>query len=99
MIDPVTGKKEGMKAREKRKVAQRGQVVIREVNYILVLEGISTRPRQKPVCPNAISGDTEKQQHSTDYKHSPWQYPGSQLRGSCALDISHKDINPALVKM
>lgn len=63
MIDSVTGKKEGMKAREKRKVAQRGQVVIREVNYILVLEGISTRSRQKPVCPNAISGDTEKQQH------------------------------------
>jgi hypothetical protein len=30
--------------------------------------------------------------------HLPWQYPSSQLRGSCALHATHKDdINPALV--
>lgn len=42
MIDSVARKKEGSKTRKKREISQRGKVVIREVNSILVLGAVST---------------------------------------------------------
>ena len=36
--DAVSGKEEGMKAREEREVSQRGEVIVGEVDCVLVLE-------------------------------------------------------------
>lgn len=41
MIDSVSSKKEGVKTREEREVPERGEVVVREVNCILMLRKVS----------------------------------------------------------
>lgn len=62
MINSVAREKEGVKTREEREVAERREVVVREVNGILMLREVSKALTTKSLPETALWEARKKQQ-------------------------------------